>query len=72
MIFAQDIKQSPITAVTGIGPVVIFLRYGFSFPVYTYPITVMRFSIYTNNGIRGPQRGLALPRSALPLIRNWI
>lgn len=63
-ILAQDIKViADNGAYRGSGPVVIFLCHGFSFPIYNVPnYRYEGFSIYTNNGIRGPQRGHGAPQ----------
>lgn len=63
-ILAQDIKViADNGGYRGSGPVVIFLCHGFSFPVYNVPnYRYEGFSIYTNNGIRGPQRGHGAPQ----------
>lgn len=63
-ILAQDIKViADNGGYRGSGPVVIFLCHGFSFPVYHVPnYRYEGFSIYTNNGIRGPQRGHGAPQ----------
>ncbi len=63
-LLAQDIKViADNGGYRGSGPVVIFLCHGFSFPVYHVPnYRYEGFSIYTNNGIRGPQRGHGAPQ----------
>ena len=63
-ILAQDIKViADNGGYRGSGPVVIFLCHGFSFPVYDVPnYRYEGFSIYTNNSIRGPQRGHGAPQ----------
>ncbi|NMB35829.1 MAG: molybdopterin-dependent oxidoreductase [Firmicutes bacterium] len=63
-ILAQDIRViADNGGYRGSGPVVIFLCHGFSFPVYNVPnYRYEGFSIYTNNGIRGPQRGHGAPQ----------
>ncbi len=64
IITAQDIKViADNGAYRGSGPVVIFLCHGFSFPVYNVPnYRYEGFSVYTNNPIRGPQRGHGAPQ----------
>ena len=63
-IVAQDIKViADNGAYRGSGPVVIFLCHGFSFPIYNIAnYRYEGFSVYTNNGIRGPQRGHGAPQ----------
>lgn len=63
-ILAQDIKVvADNGGYRGSGPVVIFLCHSFSFPIYNVPhYRYEGFSIYTNNGIRGPQRGHGAPQ----------
>lgn len=64
LITAQDIRViADNGAYRGSGPVVIFLCHGFSFPVYNVSnYRYEGFSIYTNNPIRGPQRGHGAPQ----------
>ena len=63
-ILAQEIKAiADNGGYRGSGPVVIFLCHGFSFPIYNVEnYSYEGFSIYTNNGIRGPQRGHGAPQ----------
>jgi len=63
-IVAQDIRViADNGAYRGTGPVVIFLCHGFSFPIYNIPnYRYEGFSVYTNNPIRGPQRGHGAPQ----------
>ena len=63
-IVAQDIRViADNGAYRGSGPVVIFLCHGFSFPIYNVPnYRYEGFSVYTNNPIRGPQRGHGAPQ----------
>ncbi len=63
-IIAQDIKViADNGAYRGSGPVVIFLCHGFSFPIYNIPnYRYEGISVYTNNPIRGPQRGHGAPQ----------
>lgn len=63
-IIAQDIKViADNGGYRGSGPVVIFLCHGFSYPIYNVENYCYEgFSIYTNNGIRGPQRGHGAPQ----------
>ena len=63
-ILAQDIKViADNGGYRGSGPVVVFLCHGFSFPIYDVPnYRYEGFSIYTNSGIRGPQRGHGAPQ----------
>jgi len=63
-ILAQDIRViADNGGYRGSGPVVVFLCHGFSYPIYN--ISNYRyegFSVYTNNPIRGPQRGHGAPQ----------
>ncbi len=63
-ILAQDIKViADNGGYRGSGPIVVFLCHGFSFPIYNVPnYRYEGFSIYTNSGIRGPQRGHGAPQ----------
>ncbi|MDO9536362.1 MAG: molybdopterin-dependent oxidoreductase [Bacillota bacterium] len=63
-ILAQEVKAiADNGGYRGSGPVVIFLCHGFSFPIYNIEnYSYEGFSIYTNNGIRGPQRGHGAPQ----------
>ncbi len=63
-ITSQDIRViADNGAYRGSGPVVIFLCHGFSFPIYNVPnYHYEGFSVYTNNPIRGPQRGHGAPQ----------
>lgn len=47
----------------GTGAVVVFLCHGFSFPIYKVPhYRYEGLAVYTNNPIRGPQRGHGAPQ----------
>ena len=63
-IVAQDIKvYADNGGYRGSGAIVVFLCHGFSFPVYN--IANYRYegiAVYTNNPIRGPQRGHGAPQ----------
>ncbi|MBI4318114.1 MAG: molybdopterin-dependent oxidoreductase [Chloroflexi bacterium] len=50
-------------AYRGSGPVVVFLGYSMNIPVYRIPsLRYEAYSVYTNNPIRGPQRGHGAPQ----------
>lgn len=63
-IVAQDIKfLADSGGYRGSGAVVVFLGHGFSFPVYK--VDNYRYEgvgVYTNNPVRGPQRGHGAPQ----------
>ncbi|KUO70993.1 MAG: hypothetical protein APF81_13650 [Desulfosporosinus sp. BRH_c37] len=63
-IVAQDIKViADNGGYRGSGAVVVFLCHGFSFPIYTVPhYRYEGLAVYTNNPIRGPQRGHGAPQ----------
>ncbi len=63
-ILAQDIRViADNGGYRGSGPVVVFLCHGFSYPIYNIPnYRYEGFSVYTNNPIRGPQRGHGAPQ----------
>lgn len=63
-IVAQDIKViADSGGYRGSGAIVVFLCHGFSFPVYDVPnYRYEGFGVYTNNPIRGPQRGHGAPQ----------
>lgn len=63
-IVAQDIKFLVDNgAYRGTGPVVIFLGHGFNHPVYRVPnYRYSGISVYTNNPVRGAQRGHGAPQ----------
>lgn len=61
---AQDIKLIVDNgAYRGSGPVVIFLGFAFNVPVYRVPnYRYEGYAVYTNNPVRGPQRGHGAPQ----------
>lgn len=63
-IAAQDIKvYADNGGYRGSGAIVVFLCHGFSFPVYNVPnYRYEGIAVYTNNPIRGPQRGHGAPQ----------
>ncbi len=63
-IVAQDIKlYADNGGYRGSGAIVVFLCHGFSFPVYNIPnYRYEGIAVYTNNPIRGPQRGHGAPQ----------
>lgn len=63
-IVAQDIKViADNGGYRGSGPIVVFLCHGFSFPIYKVPnYRYEGLAVYTNNPIRGPQRGHGAPQ----------
>ncbi len=63
-IVAQDVKViADSGGYRGSGAIVVFLCHGFSFPVYDIPnYRYEGFGVYTNNPIRGPQRGHGAPQ----------
>ena len=63
-IVAQDVKViADNGGYRGSGSIVIFLCHGFSFPIYKVPhYRYEGLSVYTNNPVRGPQRGHGAPQ----------
>ncbi len=63
-IVAQDIKvYADNGGYRGSGAIVVFLCHGFSFPIYKVPnYRYEGIAVYTNNPIRGPQRGHGAPQ----------
>lgn len=63
-IVAQDIKvYADNGGYRGSGAIVVFLCHGFSFPIYNVPnYRYEGIAVYTNNPIRGPQRGHGAPQ----------
>lgn len=63
-ILAQDIRFiADNGGYRGTGAVVVFLGHAFSFPIYNVPnYRYEGIAVYTNNPIRGPQRGHGAPQ----------
>lgn len=63
-LLAQDIRVIVDNgAYRGTGPVVIYLFYGWTIPVYRVPnLSYEGYSVYTNNPVGGPQRGHGAPQ----------
>lgn len=61
---AQDIRVTVDNGgYRGSGAVVVFLCHGFSFPIYRVPnYRYQGQAVYTNNPVRGPQRGHGAPQ----------